>query len=115
MLNVPIDFTIHGMISSPHFRDMRPYAIISKWILEANAWYISPTIRWFAQVGPAIPAARLGLLSLLCHPGGTVAGGGDGTITLFNESGRDCAQTELPGGVVAMSFSPDHKEVRKPN
>lgn len=57
-----------------------------------------------------MPAARLGVLSLLCHRAGTIAGGGDGTITLFNESGRDLAQTRLEGGVVAMSFSPDKEE-----
>lgn len=63
------------------------------------------------QVGSAIPAARLGVLSLLCHAGGTVAGGGDGTVTLFDPSCKDYAQTELRGGVVSMSFSPDRTEV----
>lgn len=63
-------------------------------------------------MGAAIPAARLGALSLLCHAGGTVIGGGDGTITLFDAACRDYAQTELQGGVVAMSFSPGRTEVR---
>lgn len=62
-------------------------------------------------MGPAIPAARLGALSLACHAGGTVIGGGDGTITLFDNSCKDYAQTELRGGVVAMSFSADQTEV----
>lgn len=62
-------------------------------------------------MGAAVPAARLGALSLLCHAGGTVIGGGDGTITLFDAACRDYAQTELRGGVVAMSFSPDRTEV----
>lgn len=70
-----------------------------------------PLIPQTAQVGSAIPVARLGVLSLLCHDGGTVAGGGDGTVTLFDQSGKDYAQTELRGGVVAMSFSPDRTEV----
>lgn len=64
-----------------------------------------------AQVGVAIPAARLGALSLLCHAGGTVIGGGDGTITLFDNACKDYAQTELRGGVVTMSFNPDRTEV----
>lgn len=38
-------------------------------------------------------------------------GGGDGTITLFDNACKDYAQTELRGGVVAMSFSPDRTEV----
>ena len=59
-----------------------------------------------------MPASRLGALSLLCHAGGTVVGGGDGTITCFDNSGEDYAQTTLRGGVVAMSFSPDRTEVR---
>ena len=66
------------------------------------------------QVGAAIPAARLGALSLICHAGGTVIGGGDGTITLFDNSCKDYAQTELRGGVVAMSFSADQTEVMAP-
>lgn len=66
-------------------------------------------------MGAAIPAARLGALSLLCHAGGTVIGGGDGTITLFDAACRDYAQTELRGGVVAMSFSPDRTEVSEAN
>lgn len=60
-----------------------------------------------------MPAARLGALSLLCHAGGTVVGGGDGTVTLFDSACKDYAQTELRGGVVAMSFSPDRTEVWK--
>lgn len=39
-------------------------------------------------------------------------GGGDGTITLFDAACKDYAQTELRGGVVAMSFSPDRTEAR---
>ncbi|CAM9394301.1 unnamed protein product, partial [Discosporangium mesarthrocarpum] len=62
-------------------------------------------------VGKAIPAARLGVLSLLCHPEGVVVGGGDGTVTLFDRRSRDFAQAGLRGGVVAMSFSPDRSEV----
>ncbi|CAM9810711.1 unnamed protein product, partial [Choristocarpus tenellus] len=63
------------------------------------------------SVGRAVPAARLGVLSLLCHPQGTVTGGGDGTVTLFDLRSRDFAQTTLQGGVVAMSFSPDRSEI----
>lgn len=65
------------------------------------------------KVGSAVPVSRLGVLSLLCYAGGTVAGGGDGTVTLFDPSSKDYAQTELRGGVVAMSFSPDRTEVRR--
>lgn len=39
-------------------------------------------------------------------------GGGDGTITLFDSACKDYAQTELRGGVVSMSFSPDRTEAR---
>lgn len=63
------------------------------------------------KVGAATPAARLGALSLLCHVGGTIVGGGDGTVTLFDNAGRDYAQTELRGGVIAMSFNADQTEV----
>lgn len=63
-------------------------------------------------MGAAIPAARLGALSLVCHARGTIIGGGDGTVTLFDNSCKDYAQTELRGGVVAMSFSADQTEVR---
>lgn len=48
---------------------------------------------------------------MLCHASGTVAGGGDGTITLFDSACRDYAQTQVEGGVVAMSMSPDRAEV----
>lgn len=70
-----------------------------------------PTHADLRKVGAAVPAARLGVLSLLCHAGGTVTGGGDGTVTLFDSSCKDYAQTELRGGVVAMSFSADRAEV----
>lgn len=65
------------------------------------------------QVGAAVPAARLGALSLLSHAGGTVIGGGDGTVTLFDNFYKDYAQTELRGGMVTLSFSADRTEVRK--
>lgn len=39
-------------------------------------------------------------------------GGGDGTVTLFDNFGERHAQTSLRGRVVAMSFSPGKKEVR---
>lgn len=70
-----------------------------------------PTHAPLRKVGAAVPAARLGVLSLLCHAGGTITGGGDGTVTLFDSSCKDYAQTELRGGVVAMSFSADRAEV----
>lgn len=72
--------------------------------------YIVP-VATIIQVGIAIPAASLGALSILCHAGGTVIGGGDGTVTLFDNSGKDYGQTELQGGVVTMSFSADRTEV----
>lgn len=65
-------------------------------------------------MGAAIPSARLGALSLVCHSRGTAIGGGDGTITLFDKSCKDYAQTELRGGVVAMSLSADQTEVKEP-
>lgn len=40
-------------------------------------------------------------------------GGGDGTVTLFDNFGKSHAQTPLRGSVVAMSFSPDKNEVGK--
>lgn len=66
------------------------------------------------QMVPAVQAARLGALSLICHAGGTVIGGGDGTVTFFDNACKDYAQAELRGGVVALSLSADQTEVRPP-
>ncbi|CAN0463035.1 unnamed protein product, partial [Ectocarpus sp. 8 AP-2014] len=81
------------------------------WCTTSTGDFVGVDLRT-KQVGTAIPAARLGALSLLCHAGGTVIGGGDGTITLFDSACKDYAQTELRGGVVSMSFSPDRTEAR---
>ncbi|CAM9354076.1 unnamed protein product, partial [Ectocarpus sp. 4 AP-2014] len=81
------------------------------WCTTSTGDFVGVDLRT-KQVGTAIPAARLGALSLLCHTGGTVIGGGDGTITLFDSACKDYAQTELRGGVVSMSFSPDRTEAR---
>ncbi|CAM9768810.1 unnamed protein product [Chrysoparadoxa australica] len=63
------------------------------------------------QLKAAMPACRLGALSLLSWPGGVLVGGGDGTITMFDERMRDVAQGSVSGAVVALSFSPDRLEV----
>jgi WD40 repeat protein len=61
--------------------------------------------------GAAVFAAKSGVQALLCSRAGVFAGGGDGTVTSFDERLHDSAQAQLDGAVVALSFSPDRTEL----
>jgi len=62
-------------------------------------------------IGNTIPACRLGVGHLIRCPHGILTGGGDGTVTLFDQNLRDVAQAQLGGPVVALALSPDGEEV----
>jgi len=78
------------------------------------------------KLSKVVSACKLGVLSLLSWPEGVIVGGGDGTITTFDnkhlsEDGGGARSTNTPlvekhqtrinGGVVAMGFSPDKAEI----
>ena len=69
-------------------------------------------VRKRSASGTTVFASRSGVESLLAKPdGGLVTGGGDGTVTAFDAKLHDVAQVQLPGAVVALSFSPDRGEL----
>jgi WD40 repeat protein len=66
--------------------------------------------------GHICPTCSMGVLSIINYTDEygsqwTFAGGGDGTVTKFDETCTDVAQAQLPGGVVALSLSPDNLEI----
>mmetsp|Transcript_29123 Transcript_29123/g.38302 ORF Transcript_29123/g.38302 Transcript_29123/m.38302 type:complete len:626 (+) Transcript_29123:45-1922(+) len=62
-------------------------------------------------IGNAITACHLGVGHLITCPEGLLAGGGDGTVTLFNQQLVDTAQVRLEGPVNAVALSPDGREI----
>lgn len=58
-----------------------------------------------------ITACRSGVLSLLVWDDVVLVGGGDGTVSLFDQSLVRQCHVDVSGGVKAMSLSPDRQEV----
>lgn len=58
-----------------------------------------------------VPAARMGLSSILASTEGIIVGGGDASIRYYDHNHQLRGTAKLDGGVVAMSYSPDMLEV----
>lgn len=58
-----------------------------------------------------VPATKMGIMSILSHSDGVIAGCGDNTIKFFDTTGKYLRESRVDGAVQGMSFGPGKQEL----